>query len=474
VKRELLRVDNGKVFAGASGSLVGVNLRLHAGQTLAVVFANLHEKDSFIRAMRGELAFSSGSLFLDERAASQPGAPREAVHVIYKASALMSQLSILENVFYANLSTFVFQKQTYREMLLDAMEEFHIPVAPDTPISRLTHAQAIWIELLKAYFMKRRILVLADVSYYLTGVEMEEIFLMIDKLKARGYAIILIDSARAFLMKHADQFCFIRLGRTCGFFDPEELDEDVFRHILWQDAEQPEAPAGSERFFDAESTGSTRLSFENVCLDGLQNLRFELRKGALLKIIYFEEKDGDALLSLLRGVQPPASGRILLGGKEYRARGVSGAQKQGLCFIEDNPAENQLIPQMSVSDHLELALWRKSGWLWLRARQKRSLRKTLADICGEDFWELPVEALTPAQAQKLVYGKWLLFNPAVLVCVNPFTGMDYQVDGVTERMLDRIVAKGIAVLVVASYLPAMAAQGDTLYLSEGRLSAREP
>ena len=124
------------------------------------------------------------------------------IHVIYKASALMSQLSILENVFYANLSTFVFQKQTYREMLLDAMEEFHIPVAPDTPISRLTHAQAIWIELLKAYFMKRRILVLADVSYYLTGVEMEEIFLMIDKLKARGYAIILIDSARAFLMKH--------------------------------------------------------------------------------------------------------------------------------------------------------------------------------------------------------------------------------------------------------------------------------
>jgi len=34
--------------------------------------------------------------------------------------------------------------------------------------------------------------------------------------------------------------------------------------------------------------------------------------------------------------------------------------------------------------------------------------------------------------------------------------------------------RGFAVLRVASYFPAMAARGEPLYLSEGRLTEREP
>ena len=474
MKKELLRIDNGKVNAGAYGSLTGVYLCLTAGQALAVVFANLHEKETFIRIMRGNEPLSQGRMYLDDAAVAQPAAVHEGVHVIHKASALMSQLSILENVFYQNLSTFVFQKQTYREILGDLMEEFQIPLDPDMPVTRLSHAQAIWIELLKAYVMKRRVIVLADVSYYLTGMEMEAMFAMVQRMKERGFAFILIDSARGLLMKHADLFCFIRQGRTCGFFTPPELNDDVFRRILWQEAERASVPADKPRYFRKNEGECARLAFSGVCYGGLRELSFEVFRGKLLKMIYREEKDGDALLTLLRGEQAPTAGGIRLSGRRYRPRGVSGAQKQGLCFVEDNPAENLLIPQMSVMDNLGLALWRKSRWLWLRGREQRSLRQTLAQICGEDFWDVPVETLTPVQAQKLVYGKWLLFNPSAVVCVNPFTGMDYQVDGVTESMLQRMLAKGIAVLIVASYLPVMVTQGETLYLVDGSLTDRKP
>jgi ribose transport system ATP-binding protein len=386
----------------------------------------------------------------------------------------MSQLSILENVFYQNLSTFVFQKQTYREILSDLMETFRIPLDPDTPVTRLTHAETIWIELLKAYVMKRRVIVLADVSYYLTGMEMEAMFAMVQRMKDRGFAFILIDSARGLLLKHADLFCFIRQGRTAGFFTPSELSDDAFRRILWQEEAPASVPAGSPWHMRKSEAECARLAFANVGFESLHGLSFEVFRGKLLKMMYLEEKDGDALLTLLRGEKAPALGEILLSGRRYRPKGMSGAQKQGLCFVEDNPAENLLLPQMSVMDNLGLAMWRKSPWLWLRGQEQKSLRQTLADICGEDFWEIPVAMLTPAQAQKLVYAKWLLFNPSAVVCVNPFTGMDYQVDGVTESMLQRMLAKSIAVLIVASYLPAMSTQGETLYLVEGGLTDRKP
>lgn len=471
--KELLRIDNGKIDTGVYGSLNGLYFTLPERQIHAVVFADLHEKRTFIQALQGTLPFSQGRLYLNEAMLKPPQTIRDGVYVIHRTSALMVQLKIWENVYYSSLSTFVFQKQIYRDMLRDVMDRFGVRVDPDKPVSQLPHAEAIQIELLKAYVMKRHVIVLADLSYYLTTYEMESMFSLISKIKDCGFSFILIDSTRELLLKYAEMFCFVRQGRTCGFYKPSELSEGMLQHILWQDADTGAELAETHRYFEEDTGGTVRLSFSGISLGALKNLCFRLRKGHMLKIVYRKEKDGDALINLLRGEQPPEEGQILLNNRPYRCRGISGAQAQGLCLLGDNPTENLMIPQMTVLDNIGLILRRKSSMIWFRGAYQRSIRQTLAETCGEDMWNTFVQDLTPVQAQKLVYAECLLYHPSIVVCVNPFTGMDCQVDDVTAQMMRRLLAKGISVLVVASYLPSINMPGETLYLIDGELSARE-
>jgi len=471
--KELLRIDNGKIDTGVYGSLNGVYLTLPAGQIHAVVFADLHEKNTFIRAMQGAVPFSQGRLYLNEEPLNAPRTIRDGVYVIHRTSALMVQLKIWENVYYSSLSTFIFQKQIYQDMLQDVMDRFDVHVDPDKPVSQLPHAEAIQIELLKAYVMKRHVIVLADLSYYLTTYEMEAMFSQMKKMKDCGFSFLLIDSTRELLLKYAEMFCFVRQGRTCGFYKPSELSDGMLQHILWQDAEVGTELMKPRRYFEEDTDGAVRLSFAGVSLGVLKDLHFRLRKGQMLKIVYRKEKDGDALLSLLRCEQQPDSGQILLNGRPYRCRGISGVQAQGLCLLGDNPTENLMIPYMTVLDNIGLILRRKSRLIWFRGAYQRSIRQTLAETCGEDMWTTFVQDLTPVQAQKLVYAECLLFHPSIVVCVNPFTGMDCQVDDVTAQMMRRLLAKGISVLVVASYLPSISIPGETLYLIDGVLSERE-
>ena len=471
--KELLRIDNGKIDTGVYGSLNGIYFTLPEGQIHAVVFADLHEKRTFIQALQGTLPFSQGRLYLNEAALKPPQTIRDGVYVIHRTSALMVQLKIWENVYYSSLSTFVFQKQIYRDMLQDVMDRFDVRVDPDKPVNQLPHAEAIQIELLKAYVMKRHVIVLADLSYYLTTYEMESMFSLIEKIRDCGFSFILIDSTRELLLKYAEMFCFMRQGRTCGFYKPSDLSEGMLQHILWQDAGTGAELAETRRYFEEDAGGTVQLSFSGVSLGVLKNLRFRLRKGEMLKIVYRKEKDGDALINLLRGEQPPEEGQILLNNQPYRCHGISGAQAQGLCILGDNPTEILMIPQMTVLDNIGLILRRKSRMIWFRGAYQRSIRQTLAETCGEDMWNTFVQDLTPVQAQKLVYAECLLYHPSVVVCVNPFTGMDCQVDDVTAQMMRRLLAKGISVLVVASYLPSINMPGEMLYLIDGGLSARE-
>ncbi|MDD3212791.1 MAG: hypothetical protein PHY64_03920, partial [Eubacteriales bacterium] len=138
--KELLRIDNGKIDTGVYGSLNGVYFSLPEGQVHSFVFADLHEKNTFIKALQGALPFSQGRVYLNEVLLTPPHTIREGVYVIHRTSALMVQLKIWENVYYSSLSTFIFQKQVYREMLQDVMDRFDVRVDPDKPVNQLSHA----------------------------------------------------------------------------------------------------------------------------------------------------------------------------------------------------------------------------------------------------------------------------------------------------------------------------------------------
>ena len=69
-------------------------------------------------------------------------------------------------------------------------------------------------------------------------------------------------------------------------------------------------------------------------------------------------------------------------------------------------------------------------------------------------------------------GKWLARGPKLLIIDEPTRGIDVGTKAEVHRILDQLVADGMAVLMISSELPEVLGMADrVLVLREGRLTA---
>lgn len=473
MKKELLRIDNGRLHINLYEALRGVYLNVLAGEALGILFANLYEKEAFIKVLRGDASFTSGRMYIDEKIVTYPHVIQQNIYVISRGTTLSDRLSIFENILFTKLPSLMVNLKVYREMLEDYVDQFHLNVDIRCPVEKLSHQQAISLELVKAYMLKKKIIVLADLSSYLTPAEMDGVLAIAAQLKKEGYGLVIIESFWDVIFKHTDNIAIIKHGQTTGLFRSSELGVEQLRSALWQDLGFADSLSVPPKRFNRPEPKDVALAFHSVSTKGLHDISFSLPKGKMLKVLYLDDLSRSDFLSLLRGELAPESGSIFLGQKPYRPASIKAAQRLGLCVVEGNPQEKMLLRNMTVYDNLAIMLVGRVRGLWFRRRFRDNLRKTALELCGEDLWDIPLHRLTPIQLQKVAYCKWLIFHPSVIVCINPFTGMDYQVDSVTERMMAKLLGRGTAVLIVSSYLPETSLPGQVYCLQDGKLFTKE-
>ena len=64
--------------------------------------------------------------------------------------------------------------------------------------------------------------------------------------------------------------------------------------------------------------------------------------------------------------------------------------------------------------------------------------------------EAPIEALSGGNQQKIVLGKWLQTDPAVLLLDEPTQGVDVAAKAEIHHLIDEAASRGVAVLVCSS------------------------
>ncbi len=84
-----------------------------------------------------------------------------------------------------------------------------------------------------------------------------------------------------------------------------------------------------------------------------------------------------------------------------------------------------------------------------------------------------VSTLSGGNQQKVVLGKWLARSPSLLIIDEPTRGIDVGTKSEVHRILDGLVADGMAILMISSELPEVLGMADrVLVLHEGRMTAQ--
>ena len=149
--------------------------------------------------------------------------------------------------------------------------------------------------------------------------------------------------------------------------------------------------------------------------------------------------------------------------------------KAGVALVPEDRRQQGLVMDLSIDQNVALAsLGRLRRFGLIRRSRERELAMTWAARLQLKFARMrnAVSTLSGGNQQKVVLGKWLARSPSLLIIDEPTRGIDVGTKAEVHRLLDGLVAEGLAVLMISSELPEVLGMADrVLVLREGRITA---
>jgi ABC-type sugar transport system ATPase subunit len=207
---------------------------------------------------------------------------------------------------------------------------------------------------------------------------------------------------------------------------------------------------GSRAIIAAEA-----VKFERVTRRGrVRNLSFSLHRGEILAVAGLDGSGRESVARLLAGVERPDSGNILLDNAAHPGT-LRGAMARGVGYVPDDRKRLGLFLGMSIAANAAAAaLGSVSRWGLVQADAMMEQGAQVIRRHGVKAHSprQNVGSLSGGNQQKVLFGKWLLRDPSILVVEEPTKGVDI---GAKRDIHDQLMAHaraGAAVMVVSSDL----------------------
>ena len=458
---------------GATVALDGVDLTVRVGEVLALVGENGAGKSTLMKVLSGAHAPDAGRMWLagENYAPADPLAARRAgVSMIYQELSLARHLSVMENIVLGMEPTrgpFV-DWQEMRRRAVEAMAELgRGDILPETPVQRLAIAEQQLVEIARAVAVGARVLVLDEPTSSLAQNDIQRLFGLVRRLKARGLGIIYISHFLEEVRALSDRFTVLRDGRSVGSGETASVSNAevvalmVGRAVADLYPRTPRAPG--EVVLDLTDVAGVRKPTRAT---------FKLHRGEVLGIAGLIGAGRTELLRAIFGLDPVRSGRITV---KAHSGPASPAQRwvQGVGLVSEDRKTEGLALSLSVADNVTLSSLSAAV---RPAAQFAASQKWIAKLgirCRGP--EQRVGDLSGGNQQKIALARLLEHRVDVLLLDEPTRGIDVGSKAEIYRLIDELACAGCAVLVVSSYLPELLGICDRIaVMSRGHLGPARP
>jgi ribose transport system ATP-binding protein len=174
------------------------------------------------------------------------------------------------------------------------------------------------------------------------------------------------------------------------------------------------------------------------------------------------------ILRAIFGVDRLTAGEILLRGKPLSIRRPSDAVRDGIVLVPEDRRQQGLVLDHSIERNLLLpSLGRLATFLGFvddgaGRRIVEQTRERLSIVGGSR--SAPVRLLSGGNQQKVVLGKWLATDPAVLLLDEPTAGVDIGTKTEILQMIRALADQGKAIVLVSSEAPELLAAADRILI----------
>lgn len=438
MKTEVLRVE--QVFAPPY--LSGFNIAVYAGELDALIGIDYIGMDYLFSVLQYNSPVHYGRVFYNGvRVNDQNGmlCRSNKIVILNKKSTLIDSLSVAENLFVVRngYRKFYVSYRLIESQARQVLDPLHFSADSGTPAGKLSSCEKMILELAKAWVSGVQLVILGNISTFLTAEEVDRVVSVIRILASRGMAFLYVCNHHQEAFHYCDRCFLMKNGRIVKCLEKEQMNDAImerysYAFTSWVHTEQ------HQKLYESQA-GQDKEGF--FCRFG--SFSFSVKKGETVVLL---DSDSRIINSLFAAMQDPLSfpeAQFRVDGKQWK----HGSRRYVL--IPSHPTTTLLFQQMPVLDNICFTLDGKIRNFWLNDRKRNAIAQDLYPVFGDVLYAPSLYELDDGVLYDIVYQRVLLQHPSFVCVMQPLASADMMMRLRLLKYFDAFRRKGITVCILA-------------------------
>jgi simple sugar transport system ATP-binding protein len=453
-------IDISKSFQGVIANS-DINISIETGEILGLLGENGAGKTTLMNILYGLYQPDSGAIRINGKnisIKSPVDSRRHGIGMVHQHFMLIQNHTVAENIALGyEMAPLMFPQRKVNDSMLDFSQRFNFNIDPSKKIWQLSAGEQQRVEIIKALINGADLLILDEPTSVLTSQETQDLFRNLKEMKAQGHLIILISHKLDEILALCDRVTVLQKGRIVGEARTTEVDKKslarmmIGRDIIFQIEKEP--MERSEKVITVENI----VVKDDKDLEAVKGISFDIFRNEIFGIAGVSGNGQRELVEAITGLRPVESGKIAINGDDITNESVRCIYNSGIAHVPEERIKFGIAPGLSVYDNAILKQHHKqkySNKLFLAySKIKQHAQRLISDfkVLAPSI-NVQTKNLSGGNIQKLILGREISEDPALLVASHPTYGLDV---GATEYLRKKLLKRrreGGAVLLVSEDL----------------------
>jgi ribose transport system ATP-binding protein len=479
-----------KSYPGAL-ALNNVDFNVRPGEVHVLLGENGAGKSTLIKIIAGAEQRDEGDLYLNGNpvsAANPAQMRRMGISVIYQELSVVPKMDVVSNIFLGREWTVdhflarafgIRDSKRMEAFCRELLDDLNIDIPPKTLVQDLSVSEMQLIEIARAVAFNAHLILMDEPTTSLGPTEKERLFQLIGHLKERGIAIVYVSHILEDCMALGDRITVLRDGEKIATVTPGNTDIDALVHMMTGRSFEKRYPEITSK------PGEKVLEVRGLSLSGkFHDVSFDLHEGEIIAFSGLVGAGRTEVMHALFGLDNAETGDIKLLGKPVSIKRPGDAVQRGFSLLTEDRKTTGILPNMTISDNIVvtvLNLWANKITRGL-VRFGQILRfRQINDYVRRFIDEIRVKTASPqslivqlsgGNQQKALIARALSADARIMILDEPTKGVDAGAKVEIYGMLQALVERNIALIIVSSELPEVMALGNRIIvMREGRVAA---